>query len=343
MIEGQDSGTSQGLTVESATPVLAGFLSDSPEDKKTIRETQAEKKVTPRQSQSEESGEPSDSERDESAENAQLEGADENEGDEPNDDTGKARKKYKLPKSGAEIELDAEDADELERGTLREADYTRKSQENAERRKALEAETKAAREKNLQYATKLAQLEQAINDVTPVEPDWGKLRQENPRAYAEQREQWDEHRKRMKVIAEEREKAEQKVLEDAQGEMQERFKSEQEKLSAAIPEWVDEKVRTADKSALKEYAKGLGLTPEEIGSIHDHRLIVVLRKAMKFDAAEKARQAARKTIDEVRDATPGPAAESRRKPTSETTKARQRLAKTGRVADAAPVMEQFLD
>jgi len=62
---------------------------------------------------------------------------------------------------------------------------------------------------------------------------------------------------------------------------------------------------------------------------------------MLFDEAQKATPTVRERIEKVKAATPGSA--TSRQPVTQQTKARQRLAKTGKAEDAAAAIEMMLD
>lgn len=53
-------------------------------------------------------------------------------------------------------------------------------------------------------------------------------------------------------------------------------------LYNAVPQWADHKVATADKTRIEKYALDLGFTPQEIGTVLDHRQIRVLHDAARY-------------------------------------------------------------
>jgi hypothetical protein len=118
---------------------------------------------------------------------------------------------------------------------------------------------------------------------------------------------------------------------------------ERGKLLEALPEWKDPKMAAKEKAELMQYATvNLGFTEDQVGQISDHRAILALRKAMLYDRGQQ-RAATRKPVVDKKTvvAKPGPA--NKRKPMTELTKAKIRLAKTGSKRDAATVFEQFID
>jgi len=67
-------------------------------------------------------------------------------------------------------------------------------------------------------------------------------------------------------------------------------------LPQFIPEWADEKVATQEKSQLVKYGLGEGYTEQELSSLVDPRVVRSLRKAMMYDAQQKAAPEVKKKV-----------------------------------------------
>ena len=89
-----------------------------------------------------------------------------------------------------------------------------------------------------------------------------------------------------------------------------------------------------------EFATGLGYTTEEIAQVSDHRVLLLLRKAMLYDRGQARKPAAKQRIEKVKVAKPGTGTKTTK---SKTKAARQRLAKSGRVEDAAELFLELED
>ena len=116
---------------------------------------------------------------------------------------------------------------------------------------------------------------------------------------------------------------------------------EQAALIQAVPEWKDEKKAKAEKALLIEFGQKVGYSEEELKSVFDHRAVITLRKAALYDQMVSKR----KDIKPVVNNGPRPvkpSAAGRVSSTTEATRAKQRLAKTGRVDDAASAIELLL-
>lgn len=239
---------------------------------------------------------------------------------------------------GKEVEVTL---DELQKGYSRTQDYTRKTQQLAEARKAAEAELQAIRAEREQYAQLLGALSEQVKTAAEPKIDWDRLYQEDPIEYVRQREVMRENREKAAAIQAEQ----QRLAEIAQKEQMAQFESlkakESEALLEALPAWKDPAKAKAEKAMLVEFGQKMGFTPQELGNIFDHRVVLALRKAALYDQMQAKRQGIKPVVNNgPRPAKPGAA--GRVSQMSETARATQRLAKTGRVDDAASAIELLL-
>lgn len=330
MVDGLDGGTSQRLTPDSAAKVFEGLLSADPEYSETREETQPEEEQ-PEVVEGEPEPELEEPTDDQPATDEEVDEPQEELDEEP-----AQPRTFKVKVDGQEVEVPE---DELLKGYSRTADYTRKTQELAAQRKAQENEFEAVKQERQRYATDLQRLE-AMLDSQVQEPDWDKLRKENPEAFADTWADWDRFQKQRSAIKAEREEATRKVAADQAESFTRTIEGEKSKLLEALPAWNDADVAKKERAELVDYAKSVGYSDDDISRVYDHRLILLLRDAAAHRRAEKAKPEVKKKIEQVRVAAPGP--KSSRKPVTEVTKAKQRLAKTGRVEDAAKAFEQML-
>ena len=112
-------------------------------------------------------------------------------------------------------------------------------------------------------------------------------------------------------------------------------------LLAALPEWKDPKKAKAEKALVVESAKAAGFSEDDLKNVYDHRLVLLLRKAGLYDQMMSKRQGIKPVVSNgPRPAKPGAA--GRVSTTTEATRAKQRLAKTGRIDDAASAIALLL-
>ena len=230
--------------------------------------------------------------------------------------------------------------DELQKGYSRTQDYTRKTQQIAEVRKQVEAETQAVRAERGQYAQLLGALQAQLQASEP-QVDLDRLYNEDPIEWVRQKEVLRERQEKAYAIQAEQQRLIQLSQQEQQQSMQQHLESQKDALLAALPEWKDPKKAKLEKAMLIESAKSAGFSDEDLKSVYDHRLVLLLRKAALFDQMVSKRQGIKPvTNNGPRPAKPGAA--GRVSTTSEVTRAQQRLAKTGRVDDAADAIYKLL-
>ncbi len=233
--------------------------------------------------------------------------------------------------------------DELLKGYSRTADYTRKTQEIAETRKAVEAERakieEAARLRDT-YAQRLSVIEQMLNQDSGE--DLATLKETDPIGYAVRVAEQSEREKQLAAVRAEQ----QRLAQQQQAEQSERLKAhlavEAQKLSEAIPEFADPVKGSAVKADIRKYAQGLGFSDQELAQAYDSRAITALYKAMKYDQLVSSKGEATKKVSQApRMLRPGTSTPETRT-SQEVKNMRGRLKKSGRAKDAAALFERFL-
>ena len=104
--------------------------------------------------------------------------------------------------------------------------------------------------------------------------------------------------------------------------------------------WRDQSVAQEEKLALINYGKSIGFTDEELGSVTDHRSVLALRNAMRFDQLQSKAKTV-KPVDAKPTLRPG-SSKTVPKRRSGLQKAQSRLRKTGSVAAATDVFSEML-
>ena len=326
----QASAPSGPLNMDQAVQALAAILpEEGQQDGSETQEPPAEE---------EEVVAASDDESESGADELSDELMDEQSESEEDTQDEEAPKVFTVKVDGKEVEVTL---DELQKGYSRTQDYTRKTQQVAEMRKQTETELAAIRAEREQYAQLLGALSEQVKVAAEPNVDWDRLYQEDPIEYVRQREVMRENRERAAAIQAEQ----QRLSEIAQQEQMKQFEvikaKESEALLEAIPAWKDPAKAKAEKTMLIEFGQKLGFTPQELGNIYDHRVVLALRKAALYDQMQAKRQGIKPvTNNGPKPAKPGAA--GRVSQMSDASRAKQRLAKTGRVDDAASAIELLL-
>ena len=243
---------------------------------------------------------------------------------------------YSVKVDGEEMEVDL---NELRNGYQRQADYTRKSQSLAEQRKTYEANVQAVQAERQQYSQALEILAQnqnaELNHFQNI--DWTALKESDPMEYMEKRIEFQDAREKISQVQNERTRLHQQNQAEMKDVLQEKVRTEAESLVKALPEYADPSSNL--KNELRDYTLGLGFSPEDVDGITDHRVVLVLHKAMMGDKSKKAPTAKKtKSVPKVvKSGTPQTKAQRIKKGVQAK---RERLAKTGHQRDAADV---FLD
>ena len=230
--------------------------------------------------------------------------------------------------------------DELQKGYSRTQDYTRKTQQIAEVRKQVEQETQAVRAEREQYAQLLGALQAQLQSSEP-QVDLDRLYNEDPIEWVRQKEVLRDRQEKAYAIQAEQQRLLQLSQQEQQQSIQQHLESQKDALLAALPEWKDPKKAKLEKAMLIESAKSAGFSDEDLKSVYDHRLVLLLRKAALFDQMVSKRQGIKPVVNNgPRPAKPGAA--GRVSTTTEAVRAKQRLAKTGRIDDAVSAIELLL-
>lgn len=318
---------------QSIEGILAGEMPDN--ETPTIRE-EASKEPPSAEDEDREAvaAEASDETSDDEPE-AEEQATDEDDADEaPSED----EKLITVKLDGKTKQITAKEAAE---GYMRTSDYTRKTQELSEGRKTLESELYSVQQER-QILTQLTQsYQQSLQALQPQEPDWQKLYHEDPLEYVRQKDLWrdrqDQYARAQNV---QQAIAQQRAVEEAK-EYQRILSEGRAKLLEKNPHWKDTTRWEADLNKMTATALAEGFTQEELNSVIDPRTVSILRKAAAYDELMK------KKPSPVQQKSPkamsaGSSANAPR-PTTEITRAKQRLAKTGRVQDAAALFENFIE
>jgi hypothetical protein len=242
------------------------------------------------------------------------------------------------------IKLDGEDMeitlDEALQGYQRQSDYTKKTQVLANERKQVEAEKEALSRQREQYKQNVDRLIQEQQSQQPDETDWDKLYEEDPLQWMKQKE--DVRSKKEKMFELQQEQFRLQQAQEQQAQMQEYLTQQQKALVDTIPEWKDPEVMAKEKSEIRNYAKSIGYSDQELSQIYDSRAVFALRAGMKASGlSSKGKVKLRPAKEAIRAVTPGTAAQQPREHTT-VSKAKMTLAKTGKMSDAEKIFKHLL-
>jgi len=249
--------------------------------------------------------------------------------------------RYRVKVSGEEVEVTL---DELLNGYSRTADYQKKTQSLAEQRKAVEAERvkieEAAKTRET-YSQRLQVIEQLLQQQNQTE-DLSSLKSEDPVAYAIAMAEKVEREKQLQAVQAERQRVQQEQMAHQQAQLQKHIQGEQAKLMEAIPEFKDDVKAEVVRRDIRNYAKSIGFTDQELSQVYDSRAVLALYKAAQYDKLMANKGAATKKVavapKTIRPGTSNPQSSEN----EAVKKERARLRQSGNKKDAARLFERFL-
>lgn len=250
--------------------------------------------------------------------------------------------RYKVKAAGEEKEVTL---DELVKGYQLGADYTKKTTEVAEQRKANEAERAAIEEAKYArdtYAQRLQAIEQFITSQTPQE-DLSYLKENDPIGYAVKVAELSEKKDQLNAIRAEQYRIGQIQQSEQAQAMQQRVAQEAQKLTAVLPEFSDPTKGETVRKEIRNYGKTLGFTDEELSQVYDSRHVVTLHKAMMYDKLQKSKPSVTKKVNEAPKMLKAGSANTKANNKETIKKQSQQLRSSGKVRDAAALFEQFLE
>tara|TARA_Y100000588_G_scaffold106868_1_gene116936 strand:- start:3354 stop:4358 length:1005 start_codon:yes stop_codon:yes gene_type:complete len=247
---------------------------------------------------------------------------------------------YTVKVNGEEVEVTI---DELQNSYSRQKDYTRKTQELAQQRKAVEEQQSEVAKNEAIYKELLPKMEAALNEGLGEEPDWNALYQADPIGYVRERDLWNEKQQKLQAVQAEQ----QRLQEEAQAKQQEQIQNYMQygdkQLLKIVPEWKDQSIAQKEKLAIREHAiNDLGFTAEEINQVYDYRLLLGLRNSYLQTKTQKAVKKKPTQKASARNRVGKPGSVTRKNNSTPLKRSKQRLAKTGKVHDAAKVFEQLI-
>jgi hypothetical protein len=263
--------------------------------------------------------------------------------DEYESEERQAAEAYTVKVNGEEVSVEL---DELKNGYSRQADYTKKSQALAEEKKTFEQARDAIVLERQQYAQLLGALQQQLNVNNEPAPDFERMYDEDPIEATRQERQWRQRQgakqQKLQAIRVEQQRVSQANQQRQQQQMHELITAEVERLPEVIPEWKDQERAGQEREQLREYLLENGVAEDEMQALVRANHIKVLRKAMLYDQGQTKVKKATKKASRSKTVKPGGRQGQVAPRSRKLKKARQRLKDTGRLDDAAGLLESML-
>lgn len=191
--------------------------------------------------------------------------------------------RYTVKIDGKDVEVTPAELKEWRDSGLRQADYTRKTQEAAEIRRAAEAK-QAELERALESVVGQLQQDPLLNRK---KEDWEALEANDPIQFALD---WAKAQQKSGEMRQHHAQLEQQ----REARLKERLQEQAVKLVELVPEWGDEAKRNAVRDEIVSYGKSIGIDEREFDNITDARHVRILRDAAKYQALMAKRDEATK-------------------------------------------------
>lgn len=191
---------------------------------------------------------------------------------------------------------------ELKQGSLRNADYTRKTQEVAEARKATEAQSVALNASKEQLEKERELVITLVKNIIPARPDPAKADPRSdkydPAGYQAEQVAFEGWANYLTQLEADQQRAEQGRQAETAKETEVRVQKEWTAALEKMPELKDGKKLEAFGQKTIKFGTEYGYTPQELANIHhDHRQLLVMRDAIKWRELQASKATVQKKVE----------------------------------------------
>ncbi len=193
----------------------------------------------------------------------------------------------------------------------------------------------------LQEAAALVSMYQKAVESIDI-ADMQKMATEDPAQYLAKLAEYNTLNRRLTEAQAKHQATAQQFAQSQQQFQSEVLKREREALFKAIPDWRDDSKFKQARGRILSYMAERGFSEQELGSLMDHRALLVAYDAARFRESQKALKASAKSLGtKPKVAKPGASTTPAQANDEQTKALRQQLKKTGRLDDAAKLFERF--
>jgi hypothetical protein len=224
------------------------------------------------------------------------------------------------------------------------ADYTKKTQKLAEERKAVEAEKAKIQEATKlrdQYAQRLQMMEQFLQQQNKGE-NLEALKEVDPIGYAVKVAEQAQREKQLAILQQEQQRIAQQQQAEQSERLQQHLAEESQKLTSLIPGYGDQKTGDQIRKDIREYAKSIGWSDQELANLYDSRAVLSLYQGMKYAKLQSNKPAIAKKVEAAPKMLKAGTSVPRNADAEQNKKLSQKLKQSGKVRDAALLFEKFL-
>ncbi len=188
---------------------------------------------------------------------------------------------------------------ELMKGYSRESDYTKKTMDLSNQRKEVESmqenlkkEFDAVKSSRDQYATQLEILTNNLQQEEKV--NWDQLYQADRAEYVRRKAESDKRKEALDNAREEQKRIQQEQQAEQEKVYNEYIANERKILSEKLPQYADKNKSAEFTRRLTNFAKESGYSDQEIAMMVDHRAVLLLADAYRYNQLKKTKLADKK-------------------------------------------------
>ena len=236
---------------------------------------------------------------------------------------------------------------ELMRGYSRESDYTKKTMDLSNQRKDVESmqnnlkkEFEAVKSSRSQYALQLEELSKNLKQEENI--DWENLYQTDPAEYVKLKADSDRRKETLGLAQQEQMRIQQEQRSEQEQVYNNYIASERKILAEKLPVYADKNKSAEFTKRLSGFAKESGYSDQEISMMVDHRAVLLLADAYRYNQLKKTKLSGNKVNKAPRVFTSNAAnirEESNAKQNID--KRMTRLKQSGHVRDAQSVLKEM--
>ena len=238
--------------------------------------------------------------------------------------------------------------DELTKGYSRESDYTRKTMDLSDQRKEVESmqenlkkELDAVKSSRDQYEVQIGELTKNLNQEENI--DWDALYNSDPAQYVRKKAEQDKRKEALLIAQQEQQRINQEKRAEQEKVYQDYIAKERKLLADKLPIYADKDKGKDYVEKLKNFALESGYTQKELDMMVDHRAVLMLDKAFRYNQLQKTK------LDKNKVNKPPRIVRSNASNVSEDSDVKQRhdrrmnkLKKSGSVRDAQSVLKEMI-
>lgn len=184
---------------------------------------------------------------------------------------------------------------ELMKGYSRESDYTKKTMDLSNQRKEVESlqenlkkEFEAVKSSRNQYAEQLQVLTQNLQQQEQ-NIDWDNLYQTDPAEYVKLKAESDRKKETLNLAQQEQMRIQQEQRSEQEKVYNDYIAKERKILAEKLPVYADKDKSAEFTKRLSSFAKESGYTDQEIAMMVDHRAVLLLADAYRYNQLKKTK------------------------------------------------------